>query len=370
LLQQLSYVNPDLALQMLEESPGFVDYAIRNQLAQRLMADGRKDAADRLLDQALSDFSTRQNDFKAVAEFQGHLGFLSRTDPDRFLSALPVWLEASRKAQPPPAVNIVVGDREIALSGTEAMSLSLLRGLQFSRSGLFTKALNMLPELKSKADSAGGVDALLGSRIVAGMPAGGAVGRQTGGGVSANTVSRGTIGRSGGENSLYQDLRARQARDPDGLRNTLGQLARDPDKVRSVLDFAARALYEDPEAASSALEIAQPAVLKIEPLSRRAEMYQYLVRSWRQCDGEVDSGLLKEGFIIADDLREETRRAETETEPPGGPRWSPADSLEAMVLAELSRTSFDLAMRHVRTLPDGQLKFNALFQIVQAVSQP
>jgi hypothetical protein len=47
-----------------------------------------------------------------------------------------------------------------------------------------------------------------------------------------------------------------------------------------------------------------------------------------------------------------------------------ASQLEAFLVAELSRTSYESAIRYVRSMENNAVKVACLLQIVQALSQP
>ena len=108
-----------------------------------------------------------------------------------------------------------------------------------------------------------------------------------------------------------------------------------------------------------------------------------LVRAYRMVDGEVDPGLLKEGFILASDLREEQQgqAAGFGIGVSGGPfpqggmlpygiSAGPADHLEAMLVAEYARDNFAGALTYVRSLQDAKLKLLALSQMIQSLRTP
>jgi hypothetical protein len=140
--------------------------------------------------------------------------------------------------------------------------------------------------------------------------------------------------------------------------------------------------WEDPDLASVALEAAHALLPKVEPKSRRAGSFQMLVRAYRMVEGEVEPGLLKEGFILASDLREEQQGqaagfgAGVAGSPfPGGMgpyaiSAGPADQLEAMLVGEYARDNFSAALTYVRSLPDARLKLLALTQMIQSLRNP
>ena len=138
-----------------------------------------------------------------------------------------------------------------------------------------------------------------------------------------------------------------------------------------MVSLANLASYEDPELASLALEIAQELLPQVESLQKRSTILQNLVRAYRQVDGEVDTGLLRDGFVLADQLREEGETAGG-MNPPGRKSGlaAMADQLEILLISELSKDSFDKAVDYVRSLGDDTLKLTCLIRIAQALSQP
>ena len=100
-------------------------------------------------------------------------------------------------------------------------------------------------------------------------------------------------------------MRTAARRDPAAGRQKIAEIAQDPASADALIQFAQRVNWEDPDLAVMALDAARALLPKIEPKTRRATNLQMLVRAYRMVDGEVDPGLLKEGFILASDLREE-----------------------------------------------------------------
>ena len=89
------------------------------------------------------------------------------------------------------------------------------------------------------------------------------------------------------------------------------------------------------------------------------------VRAYRQVDGEVDADLLKEGFLLADDMREQDRK-----QPPATPyAASLADGLENSLVAEYARDSFDAALRYAQQVPEEGRRLAMLVGIVMALRQ-
>jgi hypothetical protein len=69
---------------------------------------------------------------------------------------------------------------------------------------------------------------------------------------------------------------------------------------------------------------------------------------YRECDGEANQDLLREGFVLVARLRDEDKG----TRPSDASYDSPADSLESFLLSELAREKFEASMKYVRGMAD------------------
>jgi hypothetical protein len=82
----------------------------------------------------------------------------------------------------------------------------------------------------------------------------------------------------------------------------------------------------------------------------------------------VDPGLLKYGFLLVDEIRDQEKR---QPAPESGRRaFYSADRLEGTLIAELARSDFAAAMRYTRSLSEEALKLEALLAIVQVCLRP
>ena len=89
------------------------------------------------------------------------------------------------------------------------------------------------------------------------------------------------------------------------------------------------------------------------------------MRAYRQLDGEVDADLLKDGFLLADEIREQDRK-----ERPATPYSSGlADGIENSLVAEYARDNFDAALRYALAIPDERRRLTVLVGIVMAQRQ-
>jgi hypothetical protein len=113
------------------------------------------------------------------------------------------------------------------------------------------------------------------------------------------------------------------------------------------------------ETTDLALEIAQPLLPQVESLQKRASILQTMIRAYRQADGEVDADLLKIGYIIADQMRQEQSDNAKKMGITGStmmPSMSAADRLETFLIGETARESFDTAISFVRSMEVSPLK--------------
>ena len=99
---------------------------------------------------------------------------------------------------------------------------------------------------------------------------------------------------------------------------------------------------------------------------------QQLISTYQRCDGEVDAGLLQEGLVVVQQLRDEQNNAPAPIPAARGPvnaNGRMADQLEMAIIAELALDNFDGAMKYLRLMPD-DLRLQALLRIVQTLIQP
>jgi len=169
---------------------------------------------------------------------------------------------------------------------------------------------------------------------------------------------------------LINELRGKTLKNRAQVRKRLTEAAGTPEQMQVLLSLAQMANHEDPELSSLALEIASSLLARVETLQQRSMMYQNLVQTYRQVEAEVDPSLIKEGFVLADQLRE---AEEAKIQPGGvqrkGTELTQADQLEIMLLGEYARDNFDAAIRYVRSLPDNPFKLAVLSQMAQSIRQ-
>jgi hypothetical protein len=234
------------------------------------------------------------------------------------------------------------------------------------------KILNSAPALKALVDRIGGIDSLSysypgGLNFITYNPqaqnptADARI-------INSNIVSdAGTASNS--PDKLLQELKGKAEKSPSLVREKLRGNIKGPESIDMLINLASISSYQEPELANIALDLAQELLPQVDSLQRRMNILQNLVRMYRQVSGEVDPELLKTGFILADQLRQEQLGKNPAANQSSQWIYNSADQLESFLLSELSRDSFDMAMHYVRTLENPQTKLNCLTQIVQALSQ-
>jgi hypothetical protein len=369
LAQRMIYQDPAAALKLMPalDPAGAPNYSMRGQVALQLMRTGQKDQALKIVDQVIADFQQRAPDQRNLQEYAGFVQNLAMVDPDRFVSAFSALAPALAGELSGPGFTMTIqsGDQSALLTPSEAIILNIFRGFQ-GRPQLAMKTLDGLPELKAKLDLVGGIDNFLNPgagpgpmHISYGSPQNRMPSPPPSAGAEKDPLS-----------SLYAELRGKSKKDPELVRSKLNDAAAKQDQLDLLINLAQRANYEDPDLSSIALQVASERLPHIDPVQRRAGMLQNLLGAYRQCEGEVDKDLIRNGFIIADKLRQEEEAANSRTAMQNvvtNPYGSPADQLEAALISEYSRDNFDAAMKFLRSKPDDAIKLMVMQRVLQAL---
>jgi hypothetical protein len=370
-ISRLAYSEPEKALKLMsEEGPtDHYNYTTSAQIAQGLMNAGKKQEANRLIDQGMTKFDPNTSDPRTVQEFENFIRMTASTaDAARISNAVGQLFTALKNQGSTMQCSgtLRAGDLSVDLTCSETRMLSILRSMPM-RPTFALKTFDSFPELKSKLDSIGGIDAFYGSGMNGNPPVSIFYGhpevQPNAGPVISGGVSRGTAVNFP---TLIQGLKGKAESDPALVRGKLKDL-----DVDALANLAMTASFQDPDLADLAIEMAQPMLSSVEPLSRRASSLQSLIRAKRQADGEVDRELLRSGFILADQIREEvSQKTPDNAASINQYRFAAADQLEMFLVTELSRDDFDSAISYVRGMENNALKLNCLIQMVQAQAQP
>jgi hypothetical protein len=362
LTRRLAYSDPERALELADESPTGTSavYEARGQRIGIMSRQGRKEEALRLADQWTADFNESMADPVAVRDYLGFLREVAALDPNRFLAAIESTAGLFSSSDPPGSPLFWVGDQRIPINRAEFELLSVFRTRM--QPELMLKTFDLLPELKAKAEQAGGIDKLLAgarvslSRRVKCPPAVGA-------GTKATDAQ--SEYRPLDKESLLTELRGKAEKDPGLVRSRLAEVARDSQQVPDLIELADMARSNDLELASMALDVAKPLLSRVESLQDRASLYEQMAEAYRNCDGEADAGLLRDGFALVARMRDESDRA---TPGESGSQYM-ANDLEATLVSELARIDFGSAMPYVRSMPEKPLRLAVLLRVVQSLRE-
>jgi hypothetical protein len=102
--------------------------------------------------------------------------------------------------------------------------------------------------------------------------------------------------------------------------------------IQVLIDFIEKArCLDDPDSAAIAIEQARRLLPHVGPGQGRIQMFLHLLRLSRWCDGEADSDLLKYGFLLVDEMREQEK--EQPSSEPARRNTVSADRLEGTLIA-------------------------------------
>ena len=372
---QLTNSDPEKALELYSEMAGADPNGISAsaQIAQALMSTGKSEEARTLIDQTIGRFDQNTSDPRVIQDYENFIRVAGMNlDSGRAATAMNQLITALQKQtdSTPCSATLQSGETSVVLSCSESRILNLLRGYPV-RPDFTLKTLDSLPGLKSKLEAIGGVDSLYGSGMYGSAPVtilqGSAEERAAVLNQSAGGVSVGTPPVNLGQ--LIQQLEDKTESDPALVRGKLKDL-----DFNTLVNFASTASYRDPDLASFAVEMAKNRLAEVEPLEKRAMMLQVLIRTARHVDGEVDPGLFRTGFAIADQLKQELSENCADPQsatglPTGRHDCNGPDLLEAFLVSELSRDHFDSAADYVRSIDDKRFKLTCFIQIIQAQIQ-
>jgi hypothetical protein len=376
-INALSMRDPERAAALLGQG-GDGNWAVRGRIAQQLAESGNKEQASKILDQALRDLAASTPNPNKGHEYGQLVMHAGAVDPTKASEAFSSLARSAAGMNQTSGGVLTVGERTVELTAGEAVLLNVIQA-SGGRFDLASKALSQVPDLKAKFDGVGGLEVVLSGQNVRFTSSSGTSswGRSSAMGMPPRGPGSPVFFSS---NQQYAEVRAAARRDPAAGRQKIAEMAQDPANIDALIQFAQRMNWEDPDLAATALEAARSLLPKVEPKGRRAAAMQMLVRSYRMVEGEVDPGLLKEGFVLASELREETPGKAVGsgvglsggTLYPGGMASSagPADHLEAMLVAEYARDNFSSALTYVRSIQDAKLKLLALNQMIQSLRMP
>ena len=370
LVQRLLPLDPEKAASLYADLGryGAGNWSMRAQLAVQLVRSNRTDQAYGLIDAAMADFQSRSPDANNFRNFTMFLSQVAAVDPARFMAGVSLLAGASGDL-PGGTISgatLTAGDRSVALSSCQYQMLELIRALS-GRPELAMKTLHAIPGLKEKLDQIGGIDNFFNPSLASGGKvsfANSPYGARNPDGSRTDAALPGSDKLS----SLFKDLKGKAATNPTLVRRKLAAAVTGPGDVDLLINLAQRANYEDPDLSSLAFEAARPLMYQVQPLEKRSNALQSLVRAIRNCEGEVDTELLRDGFLLADQLRQEEREKSPQCAA-ASCAIRAADSLEQFLIGETAADDFGGAMKYLQTMPDDETRLRALFGIVGSLRQ-
>ncbi|HYK88546.1 MAG TPA: hypothetical protein VE398_07235 [Acidobacteriota bacterium] len=362
-IQQLIYQDPQKAAGMYADlgPPSPSNYNVTAQLALQLARSGEKNRALSLVDGVMSDYKSSNPDLNSFQQFTSFLQQVASLDPDRFMTGLNLLSDPSSSPVPGSLDSgmLTVGGQSLSLSQSEFNMLNMLRGIT-GRPELLLKALDAVPALRDKVDQIGGIDNFLSPM--------GNISFNTAGGM--NTVMYFGPGyySPDSQTSLFDKLKGKASTDTSFVRRKLSEAAKAPDGIDVLINLAQQASNDDPDLSSLALESAVPLLPQVEPLERRAATLQNLIGTYRNCEGEVPADMLKDGFVLADQLRQEyaEKHPEAEKHPAAN---TTADYLEQALISEVAIDHFEAAMTYLRAKPADEMKLAAYMRVIETLRQ-
>jgi hypothetical protein len=366
-LWRMANTDPEKALDLLTSSgdSGAYNYYASGQVVQGLMNAGKQKQAFDLIEKTIGYFNQHATEANALQSYESfvHISMHS-LDSGRALAVInPLITQIMGQTSAADCSGSLKNDNtSMDLTCSESKILNLLRAMSM-KPGLVHSTLDSMPELKAKLDSVGGIDSIYG-------------------GTGTNFVFNPHASRQplSSEAMIYQDpmkllesLKGKSESNPGYVKSRLTDAARGQQGLQMLINLAMMSAYQDDALGSLALEVVKQRLYTIAPLQARCMILQSLIATYRQVEGEVDQGLLKDGFILADQLREEaTGKSESadEMSPIIQASQSTADNLEASLVAEMSKDSFESAIDYVRAMKNDNLKLTSLLQMAQALSQP
>ena len=169
---------------------------------------------------------------------------------------------------------------------------------------------------------------------------------------------------------LLRSLRGKAELNPVAVRRKLADTCQKKEHFPVLISLAQVANYTDPDLSSIALDVAHGLLPAFESLQQRSSSLRSLISALRQIEGEVDPTLLREGFILVTELREEEKNKEQAAAPTssGAGGLHPSDDFELFLIAQNALDDFGAALSRVHAIEDEYVRIKALLQIAQALT--
>ncbi len=362
-IQYLLRENPEEAWRKIATRNPTAPWAdsLKTQIAQKLARAGKRDQALQIVDQVLESYDQENLDPARSAGFQGVFHSLSWLDSERYQRAFSILTQRIDQglARHQTGSYAKVDNQIVSFTPAETMILNQLQNLH-QRPELAIDLLNNVPSIRQKLDLVGGIDQLLnrynspGSLTYNyGKPP------EPGAGAHDQNRSNSQLSRD-----LHGELRGKALNDPAMVRRKLREAVDNPEQTQVLTTLADRSNQHDPELASIALDVAFSLYGQLDDINLRSSALRNVIQAYRRVEGEVPAKLLKRGFLLAAEMRDNEQNV---THHHGRPRQSltQADQLEVTLLSEYGRDSFESAVEYAESLDSEILSLAALLGIVQ-----
>ncbi|PYU86295.1 MAG: hypothetical protein DMG08_30025, partial [Acidobacteria bacterium] len=334
-MRRIGMSNPEKLVPRLEEleRSGTLDPMVSGRLAMHLTQSGRREDALHLVDHMIGQLDQAARDPRLLSEYMSFLSVLPMVDPERAVTAATALARVPKDLGGGPAGMTLQmpGGQRLDLTSAET---AIVRMVQNGRLGpaLALRVIDANPDLKTKLDGIGGIDALYGPNAARPGPS-----PETISAMSGNYVGPYFPSDTG---PVIAKIRNLVGADPASAVKKLTAEFQ-PEHFQQLLRAAQQLSFQDPDLASTVLESARGLLGRVEPLEKRAQLMTTLIRIWSQVEGEVEPKLYREGFVLVDDLRQAPRASEQTPAVGAGPSRAAADNLERTLVAEYARDDFE-----------------------------
>ena len=360
---QLQY-HPDVLSTntSLEELDGMT-YSSRATLAQNMIRGGNNYGATELVLSSIEKFSHATPDPQMLYDYARFLTSLSKMDYELFQKGFATFRDyVYQYANVLPVDQVRVNDMSISVNSGELAILTVLERMTHSMPERTLTVLTSCPSLKAKLDTVGGIDGYLGRSR--GQENTVPIRRQ----LSYQHVTRfsatsESVTRS---SDLIEELKGKAKSNPFMVRGILSRRTTDAADIDALIVIAKRVGWKDPDLATIALEVAADNLDLIDSFAEQSQELMSLIRTYRWVNGEVETKVLKKGFLLVTLMRDEEDQ-DVAARSPQERYQSTADSLEAYLVAETALYNYDSAITYVQSIPKGMARLNVLLQVIETL---
>jgi hypothetical protein len=315
----LSNTDPEKAKALLSQTSDFAgrQYSISGQIAQGLIHKGKTEEALAFVNQIINDFSQHASDPQAVQEYQSFIQSTIYNLGSGAGNAMMAPLIAQMAKQTPTenctsgTIKSKTGTTSVDLTCSEWDIFNLARNI-LSMPGLVNTTLNSFPSLKSKLEQAGGIDDAFSYSTAITPRYPGATDTPHIQGPGSTAALDETKANSTNMSNLIKEIMGKAESNPEFVKGRLKEFLKNQRGLEMLVNLAMTTGYRDPDLGSLILEVAKPLVSQVEPIQKRASVLQMLIQAYRQVDGEIEADILRDGFTLTEQLREELRKKSSE----------------------------------------------------------